>query len=85
MKRGDLVILTNSNTKFEGSYGISFDYDLEHPERVWVPKDNVWVPNGTVGMYWMNPVERGGKFGVLVEGRLLWFDQLDSRTIDETR
>ena len=73
MKRGDLVILANSNTYFDGSYG----YDLG--------KENVWVPNGTVGMYWEDPDSRGGKFGVLVEGRLLWFDQLDSRTIDETR
>ena len=32
MKRGDLVILTNSNTKFEGSYGYSFDHDL----AIWI-------------------------------------------------
>ena len=73
MKPGDLVILANRNTCFEGSYG----YDLG--------KENVWVPNGTVGMYWDDPDSRGGKFGVLVEGRLLWFDQLDSRVINESR
>ncbi len=73
MKRGDLVILTNSNTKFEGSYGYSFDHDLA-----------IWIPNGTIGMYCEDPRVDGGKFGVLVHGRLLWFDQIDSRAINET-
>ena len=72
MKRGDLVILANSNTYFDGSYG----YDLG--------KENVWVPNGTVGIYWEDSKVEKGKIGVLVEGRLLWFDQLDSRVIHET-
>ena len=78
MKRGDLVILTNSNTTFEGSYG----YTLTHGV---FGLGSAWVPNGTVGMYWEDPKVDGGKFGVLVEGRLLWFDQLDSRAINETR
>jgi hypothetical protein len=36
-------------------------------------------------MYCEDPKDDGGKFGVLVHGRLLWFDQIDSRAIDETR
>jgi hypothetical protein len=74
MKRGDLVILTNSNPKFEFSYGYSFDRDL-----------TVWVPNGTIGMYCEDPSVDGGKIGVLVNERVLWFDQLDSMVINETR
>ncbi len=82
MKRGDLVILTNSNTMFGGSYGYEFGYG---PEGVLTLNDEVWVPNGTIGMFCEDPTVDGGKFGVLVNGRLLWFDQLDSRVIDETR
>ena len=78
MKRGDLVILTNSNTTFEGSYGYTLTRGV-------FGLGSVWVPNGTIGMYCEDPKVDGGKFGVLVEGRLLWFDQLDSRVIDETR
>jgi len=74
MKPGDLLILTNSNTAAVGTYG--YDYrDLTE----------VWVPNGSVGVYWEDPKVTGYKFCVLVNGRLLWFDQLDSRVINETR
>ena len=81
MKRGDLVILTNSNTTFEGSYG--YEFGCNHEGNLTL-NDEVWVPNGTIGMYCEDPKVDGGKFGVLVEGRLLWFDQLDSRVINET-
>ncbi len=81
MKRGDLVILTNCYTRFEGSYGYEFGCG---PAGDFTLKDEAWVPNGTIGMYCEDPKVDGGKFGVLVEGRLLWFDQLDSRAINET-
>lgn len=81
MKRGDLVILTNCNTRFEGSYGYEFGCN---PKGDLTLKDEVWIPNGTIGMYCEDPKDDGGKFGVLVHGRLLWFDQIDSRAINET-
>ena len=74
MKRGDLVTLRSKHVDFKGADG--WDETID---------DYVWVPNGTVGMYWEDPKTDRGKFGVLVEGRLLWFDQLDSRAIDEAR
>jgi len=80
MKPGDLVILTNCNTTFEGSYGYEFGCGSAGDLTL---KDEVWVPNGTIGMYCEDPKDDGGKFGVLVDGRLLWFDQLDSKVIDE--
>ena len=83
MKPGDLVTLSSNNPALEGSYGYSFDYDPEDTMEAWVPKDDPWVPNGTIGMYYEDPGVSGGKFGVLVEGRILWFDPLDSRVIEE--
>jgi hypothetical protein len=82
MKPGDLIILINSNPIAVGSYGYEFGCG---PGGDLTLNDEVWVPNGSIGMYCEDPKVDGGKFGVLVNGRLLWFDQLDVRVIDETR
>jgi hypothetical protein len=85
MKRGDLIVLINSNPIAEGSYGYTFDRDFTPSGKSDLELQSVWAPNGTVGMYWEDSKVEKGKIGVLVEGRLLWFDQLDSRAINETR
>lgn len=74
MKKGDLIMLKNEHASMDGAYG--YDEDLD---------DWVLVANGSIGMLWEEAQVPDGKFCVLVQGRVLWFDPLDRVAIDEAR